>query len=87
MDFIKTLIKKDKELKETGHRPIFTSDELKLIKTTLKLGLKRLEMRNKTFVVRYFKWKKQEWITVRPQRGFVPMFSAPYDDVMKAEII
>lgn len=86
MDFLKNLVKRS-ELREAGHKPIFTNDELKYIKTVLKERKKNFTMRNRSFTVRYFNWKKQEWVTVRPIMGFVPMFSGPYDEVMKAEII
>lgn len=85
-DFLRNLVKRN-ELRETGHKPIFTNDELKLIKVTLKEGDKTLYMRNKHFRVRYFVWRKTDWVTVMPVMGFVPMFSAPYEEVMKADII
>jgi hypothetical protein len=86
MDFIKALVKKQ-EYKEVGHKPIFTTEELKLIKTTIKAGQQTLRMRDKNFKIRYFMWKKTEWVTLKPVMGFVPMFSSPKADVLKADIL
>lgn len=85
-EFLINLVKKD-ELRETGHRPVFSKDELTLIKEVITLGKKSFKMRDRDYIVRYFTWKKKAWVTVRPTVGFVAMFSAPYSDVMKAESI
>jgi hypothetical protein len=86
MDFIKALVKKQ-ELKGVAQNPIFTVEELKLVKKVLKAGEQHFSMRGKNFKVRYFVWHKTNWVTVRPTMGFVPMFSAPLDEALKAEVI
>lgn len=85
-EFISNLLKKANRL-ESGHKPIFTEDEVTVIRWNIKEGRKRFELRNRIFVVRYFTWRKQDWVTVRPFRGFVPMFSMPVSQVLNKETV
>lgn len=76
MEFIQKLVKKaDENLPKL--RPIFTEGEHVVIRQALKDNKKKIKLRDRTYNIRYFTWKKEEWVTVRPERGFVPMFSAP----------
>ena len=83
-DFVKNLIAKA-EKRELGHKPVFSETENKLIKDVVKEGATSLTMRGRKFHVRYFRFRKKEWVTVRPVRGFIPMFSSPKDEVLHPE--
>lgn len=75
-EFINKLIKKaDEKLPRT--KPIFTEDEHKLIRNSVRLEVPQVHLRGKVFNIRYFTWRKEDWVTIRPVKGFVPMFSMP----------
>lgn len=85
-EFLKKLVKKE-ELKEVGMTPIFKDAELELIQRTIREGGTKFHMRDREFRVRYFNFKGKPWVTVYPKWNFVPRFSSPVADALKADMI
>lgn len=83
-ELIKNLIKKD-DLKLPKTASIFTPDEHNIFRTAIKNQDKVLWMREKWFVIRYSTRKGEPWVTVRPQKGFVPMFQIPVKKALDRE--
>lgn len=83
-DFIRQLLKKaDERLPRL--KPVFTTEEHSMIRTHVKAEAPRMSMRGKDFNIRYFTWRKEAWVTVRPTHGFIPMFSMPVKQLMNSE--
>jgi len=74
---IKKLLKKADE-KLPSVRPIFTEDEHRLIRKSIKDDrVAFLSMRGRWFTIKRFRFHNEDWVTIRPKIGFVPMFSGP----------
>jgi hypothetical protein len=80
----KLLKKADQKL--PGLKPVFTSEEQQLIrKSVANTDVRFLSMRGRLFNIRRFRWLNEDWVTVRPVKGFVPMLSGPMKWVADAE--
>lgn len=80
-NFITELLKKaDKEQPKVKN--IFNDEERKSIRTAIRTGQTTLVLRDRDFVLRFFVWRKENWVTLRPVKGFVPMISGPVKDLL-----
>lgn len=80
----KLLKKADQQLPRI--KPVFSIEEQQLIRKSVKNeDVRFLSMRGRLFSISRFRWCKEDWVTVRPVKGFVPMLSGPIKWVADAE--
>jgi len=74
------------ERKNTPQDRIWLKDQrLERVKAAIREGKESLNIDDRPYIIRYFKWRKENWVTVRPVTGFMPMFSMPKNDVLSRD--
>lgn len=74
--FIKNLLRKKVPDLASNNHSIFSEEESKLIREIVEgNGVKQFNLRGREFRVKRFRFKGQDWVTISPKEGYVPLIS------------